>query len=203
MTKRIKAVAYARVSTILGQDPELQLIHIRQYAEARGYELIKEYVDEGISGTIERRPGLDQLTADARRGKFSVVITAALDRVSRSTKHFLNLFDEFQHYGVAIVSLRENLDFTSPTGKLVATILASVATLERQIISERIKTSLAAKKHAAKLSGSGWRCGRRPLAKVIADQVHHLHTKGLSIRAIAKQMGIGKSSVERILKGST
>src|SRR5947208_2276538 len=78
---------------------------------------------------------------------------------------------ELQHRNISIVSLRENLDFTSPTGKMVATVLASVATLERAIISERIRQSLMARKLAAERTGSGWRCGRKPIAKEIVDQV--------------------------------
>jgi DNA invertase Pin-like site-specific DNA recombinase len=198
---RIKAVAYARVSRLLGQDPKLQLIGIRQYAEARGYDLICEYLDEGISGSTERRPSLDRLVADARHRKFDVIVTAALDRLSRSTKHFLNLFDELQHCGVAIVSLRENLDFTSPMGKMVATVLASVATLERQIISERIKTSLAAKKIEAKASGSGWRCGRPcKVNPELIDAVQKLRASGTRIRQTAKALGVSKSTVLRICR---
>lgn len=201
MSNRIKAVAYARVSTLLGQDPSLQLIGIRQYAQARGYQLVREYVDEGISGNTERRPGLDRLVADARLRKFDVIVTAALDRLSRSTKHFLNLFDELQHYGVAIVSLRENLDFTSPRGKMVATVLASVATLERQVIAERIKTALAAKKLEAKNTGNGWRCGRpSKLNPELIDAVKRLRASGSSIRQTAKALSISKSTVLRICR---
>ncbi|MGE3684296.1 MAG: recombinase family protein [Bdellovibrionales bacterium] len=201
MGSKIKAVAYARVSRLLGQDPKLQLIGVRQFAEARGYDLVTEYVDEGISGSTERRPGLDRLIADARQRKFDVIVTAALDRLSRSTKHFLNLFDELHHYGVSVVSLRENLDFTSPTGKMVATVLASVATLERQIISERIRTSLAAKKQNAKETGNGWRCGRpSKLSPELMDAVQKLRASGSSIRATAKALAISKSTVLRVCR---
>jgi DNA invertase Pin-like site-specific DNA recombinase len=192
------------VSRLLGQDPKLQLINIREFAAARGYDLIAEYVDEGISGTTERRHGLDQLLADARRGKFQVVITVALDRISRSTKHFLTLFEELQHYGgIAIISLRENLDFSSPTGKMVATILSSIAALERQMIAERIRTSLAAKKLAAEQTGSGWRCGRPTVVTPeLIERVMDLHGRGLSIRRIeaAIQKQAGRSTIERIIR---
>lgn len=196
----VKVVAYARCSTLLNQTPESQLVHIREFCKSRGYDLIEEYVDVGISGAQERRPALDRLMADGKRAQYSIVICAALDRVSRSTKHFLNLFEELRHYKISIISLRENLDFTSPTGIMVASVLASVATLERSIISERIKQSLAARKLAAQKTGSSWRCGRKPLSKDITQKVRDLRVQQKSIREISRLLGIGKTSVERILK---
>lgn len=194
-------MAYARVSRLLGQDAQLQITNIKEFAAARGYDLVNMYIDEGISGTVEKRKGLDQLMADASKGKFQVVIVSALDRISRSTKHFLNLFDELQHFNVSIISLRENLDFSSPTGKMVATVLSSVASLERQIIAERIKTSLAAKKIAAKQSGSNWRSGRpTKVTQEIIEQVLKLNAAGFSVRQIAQQLGVSKSSILRVLQ---
>lgn len=200
----VKAVAYARVSRLLAQDASLQITNIKEFAAARGYELINEYIDEGISGAVERRRGLDQLMADASKGKFQVVIVSALDRISRSTKHFLNLFDELQHFNVAIISLRENLDFSSPTGKMVATVLSSVASLERMIIAERIKTSLAAKKLTAKQTGSNWRSGRpTKVTSEVIDAILKLNAAGLSVRQIAGQLNISKSSVLRVVQNHT
>ena len=199
-TKPLRAVAYARVSTLLGQDPQLQLIHIREYCANKGYHLVQEYVDLGISGTTERRPALSQMMNDAQRGKIDVVICAGLDRISRSTKHFLTLFEDLRHNKVTLVSLRENLDFSSPVGAMVATLLSSVAQLERSLIAERIKVALAAKKIAAQQTGNGWRCGRKPLPDEIVNQVMEMRQSGLSIRQIAERLQIGKTSVDRILK---
>ena len=199
--QRVKAVAYARVSRLLGQEAQLQITNIKEFAAARGYELIGEYIDEGISGTVEKRRGLDQLMADASKGKFQVVIVSALDRISRSTKHFLNLFEELKHYRVSLISIRENLDFSSPAGSMVATVLSSVACLERQIIAERIKTSLATKKLTAKQTGSNWRSGRpTKVTQEIIDAVLKLNATGLSVRQIAGQLNISKSSVLRVLQ---
>lgn len=174
---------------------------IREYCKARGYELVEEYVDVGISGAQERRPALDKLMADVRRARYSLVITAALDRISRSTKHFLNLFEELRYYKVSIVSLRENLDFTSPTGIMVASVLASVATLERSIISERIKQALAARKITAKQTGSAWRCGRPTrVTPEIEAKILQLRADGLSLREIARKLAISKSAVLRVVQ---
>lgn len=197
-----KAVAYARVSTLLGQDVENQLHGIRQLAMQRGYELVGEYQDEGISGKAERRPGLDQLLTDARRGKFSVVIVHSIDRLGRSTKHLLNLIDELRHYKVALISIRESLDFTTPTGQMALTMLSAVAQLESQLISERIRTSMAVKKSISLKTMNGWRCGRPPLQLEIEQEVIRLNKEGHSTRAIAKMLGsISKSSVSRVLSG--
>lgn len=195
-----RVVAYARCSRLLNQTPESQLINIREYCKVKGLTLIKEYVDHGISGATEKRPALDELMKSVSCGEVDIVIVAALDRVSRSTKHFLNLFEDLRSKNVSLVSLRENLDFTSPTGVMVASVLASVATLERSIISERIKSSLAARKLAAEKTGSGWRCGRKPLPVKITEQVLQLRSEGKSIREIGKILEIGKTSVERILR---
>lgn len=201
MKNEIKAVAYARVSTLLGQDVEHQLHGIRQLALQRGFILINEYIDEGISGTSERRPSLDKLIKDARRGLFSIVLVHSIDRLGRSTKHLLNLMDEFRHYNVSMISIRESLDFSTPTGQMALTMLSAVAQLEAQLTSERIKTALAVKKVLAEKSQNGWRCGRPPLDKIIEQDVLRLKAQGHSIRQISKILGnVSKSSVSRILK---
>lgn len=197
----MRAAAYARVSTLLNQDPELQLSHLRNFSEARGFHLVKEFIDQGISGAKERRPALDSMIQDARHGKFKIIVVAGIDRLARDTRHLLNLIAELNHYGVSIISLRENIDFSTPLGQATLTILGAVAQLERELIRERIKNALAAKKLAAKQSGSGWRCGRPALDKSVVLQVQDLRKHGKSIRAIAKELGIGKTSAERILRG--
>lgn len=196
-----KAAAYARVSTLLGQDVENQLVGIRELCVNRKFELIGEYVDEGISGKSERRPSLDRLIKDARQGKYKILVIYSIDRLGRSTKHLLNLIDELKHYGVSIISIRENLDFSTPTGQMALTMISAVAQLEAELISERIRTSLAVKKALAAKSNSGWRCGRPPINEETKRRVFELRDKGLSIRKIASTIGnLSKTSVEKILK---
>lgn len=198
---QIKTVAYARISSLLGQNVEHQLHGIRQLALQRGYALVEEYIDEGISGTSEKRPSLDRLIKDARRGLFSIVIIHSVDRLGRSAKHLLNLMEEFRHLKISIISIRESLDFTTPTGKMTLTVLAAVAELEAKLISERIKTALAVKKILAQKTNNGWRCGRPPLEKNLGVKVIQLRNEGKSIREISKLLGnISKSSVSRIIK---
>jgi DNA invertase Pin-like site-specific DNA recombinase len=203
MNKQTRAAAYARISTLLGQDVENQLHGIRELANHRGYSLLPPYSDEGISGKKEKRPGLQRLIADARRGLFSILIVHSIDRLGRSTKHLLNLIDELKHYNVTLISIREGLDFTTPTGQMALTMLSAVAQLEAQLISERIKTSMAVKKAVAESTQNGWKCGRPPLHSSIEREVHKLRAEGASIREISKRLGnVSKSSVSRILATS-
>ncbi len=199
---KIPAVAYARVSTLLGQDPENQLVGIREFAIARNFDLKKEHIDF-ISGAKEKRPGLDQLIIDARNGKYKVIIIWGIDRLGRSTKHLLNLLEELKHYGVSLISLRENLDFTTPYGQLALTMLSAVGQLEKELISERIKTALAVKKQTAIKNGTDWKCGRptkinSSLEKTVLD----LRRQGISIRKIEETVGnkISRSTINRIIK---
>ena len=195
--KGVRAIAYARTSKVLNQDPQLQIQAIRQYAEQRGYQIVAEYVDQ-VSGDRERRKGLDQLILDCKLGRTDLVICTALDRIFRSTKHMLAVVDELNHCSVRLQSLRENLQFDTPAGAMALTCLAAVATLEKSIIGDRIRVAMAMKRASA--ATTGWTCGRKPLPKEIADKVLELRQSGLSIRSISRQVGISKSSVERILK---
>lgn len=198
--KAQKIALYARVSTLLNQDPENQLIHLRRFAENRGFTVAGEFVDKGISGTKERRPALDEMLKRARLGEFQLIGVAALDRLGRNTKHLLIMIDELRHFNVAIVSLTEGIEFDSPIGRATLTIISAISQLERNLISERIKNALAAKKMAAQQTGSDWRCGRESvITPDLISKVQELRRQGISIRKIAKKLGVGKSTVQRIL----
>src|SRR5665811_1033922 len=142
-----RAVLYMRVST-LDQHPETQLHDLRQMAAQRGLEIVQEYTDR-ISGAKARRPGLDQMMADARRGKFDVVLVWASDRIARSVKHFLDVLDELNRIGVDYVSFRENIDTAGPLGRAIIVIVSAVAELERSLIVERVRAGM----RRAKLEG--------------------------------------------------
>ena len=196
-------IAYARCSTLLFQDPENQLVHIRKYADASGFELVGEYIDHGISGTKERRPELDRLIADAKSGKIkdAILIVAAIDRIGRSTLHLLSLLEELKGYGIRLISLRENLNFTGPTGEMILTVLAAISTLERANIAERIKQSLAAKKLVAEQTGNGWRCGRPiKVTSHTESEILRLRSEGLSYREIGKLLNVSKTTALRVVQ---
>lgn len=198
--KRVKTAAYARVSTLLGQNPEHQLTHIRQFAEARGFELVEEYVDR-ISGAKERRKALDALIKDARMGRFKVLIVSGIDRLARDTRHLLNLIHELDGYGVALISLRESIDFTTPMGRATLAILGAISSLERELCRERTRNALASRKLTA--AQTGWRCGRPKTPDAVVTQVLELHRRGLSHRAIERALNkqVSRATVTRILQG--
>ena len=185
---------YVRVSTT-DQSVAMQLADLRAYSTQRGFTIIREYNDTGISGTKERRPALDELMADARKRKFDVVLVWRFDRFARSTKHLVTSLEEFQHLGIAFVSFHENVDTGSPLGKAMFTIVAAIAELERNIIVERIKGGLRRAKAMGKQIG-------RPGLQMNVEHIVNLKTQGLSIRAIAKQVGASPSYVHKALQTS-
>src|SRR5215472_2202101 len=139
----MRASLYARVSTTNnGQDPEVQFRELREYCERRGWTVSGEYVDVGISGTKVKRPELDRLLADGHRRRFDAVVVWKFDRFARSVSHLLRALETFQALGIEFVSLSEQLDTSTPTGKMVFTVLGAVAELERSLIVERVKAGL-------------------------------------------------------------
>jgi DNA invertase Pin-like site-specific DNA recombinase len=186
-----RAALYARVST-MDQHLETQLLDLRVMAKQRGYEVAREYTDQ-ISGAKSKRPGLDQLLADARRHHFDVVFVAAFDRVARNVRHFLEVLDELNHLGIEFVSLRENIDTGGPLGRAMVVIVGAIAQVERQAIVERVKAGM----RRARLEGR--QIGRAPL-RVDRDAIQRDRERGLSLSQIAKAHRISKASVCRILK---
>src|ERR1035438_5335532 len=126
----MRAGLYARVSTLNGQHPEMQLAELREYASRRGWEIIREYVDEGVSGSKESRPELNRLMTDAHRRKFDIVLVWKVDRFGRSLKHLVNSLADLDSYGVTFASLKDNLDLSTPSGRLMFQILGGMAVCE-------------------------------------------------------------------------
>jgi len=186
-----KAALYLRVST-LDQHPETQMYDLRGLAAQRGFEIVHEYTDR-ISGAKARRPGLDQLLADARRGKFEIVLCWAFDRIARSTRHFLEVLDELNHINVEFVSFRENVDTSGPLGRAMVVIIGAIAELERNLIIERVRAGM----RRAKLEGR--QIGRTPLQ---VDRVALLRDResGKSIGDLVIAYQISKASVCRVIK---
>jgi DNA invertase Pin-like site-specific DNA recombinase len=185
-----RAALYLRVST-LDQHPETQLLDLRQMAAQRGLEIVTEYTDR-ISGAKARRPGLDQMMADARRGKFDVILVWASDRIARSVKHFLEVLDELNRIGVEYVSFRENIDTAGPLGRAIVVIVSAVAELERSLIVERVRAGM----RRAKLEGR--HIGRRPL-DLDREAILRDHRLGQSLGKIAREQGISKATVHRVV----
>ena len=190
MAKR--AALYLRVST-LDQHPETQANELRQFALQRGYEIVEEYLDHGVSGTKVRRPALDRLLKDAHRGRFSAVLVWSCDRMARSTRHFLEVLDELNRVGVQFTSLREAIDTDGPLGRAVVVIISAIAELERSLIVERVRAGM----RRARLEGR--RIGRAPLdvdrAAIVRDRVG-----GMSLTQTAKKHGLSRASVVRLVR---
>ena len=191
MGKRV--ALYMRVST-MDQHPETQLLDLRGMAKQRGLEVVSEYTDR-ISGAKARRPGLDQLMADARRRRFDILMVVAFDRLARSTRHFLELIDELNHLGIEFVSFRENIDTGGPLGRAIITIVGAIAELERSLIIERVKAGM----RRAKLEGI--RLGRRPL-QIDRGQVVLDRLSGMSLTQVAKKYRMSRSLVCRLVNDS-
>jgi DNA invertase Pin-like site-specific DNA recombinase len=180
-----------RVSTV-DQHPETQLLDLRQMAAQRGYEIVHEYTDR-ISGVKAKRPGLDAMMSDARRGRFDVVLVWACDRIARSTRHFLDVLDDLNRIGVEFVSFREQIDTGGPLGRAIVVIIGAIAELERNLIIERVRAGM----RRARLEGQ--HIGRNPLvldhAAIVRDRQH-----GQSLRQVAKGHSISTATVQRVLR---
>ena len=187
-----RAALYARVSTV-DQTTTNQLLDLRQMAQQRGLEIVEEYVDQGVSGTRARRPGLDQMMADAHRGRFDVLLVWAADRLARSVKHFIDTLEELQHLNIAFISYREQIDTSGPLGKAVMVIVSAIAELERSLIVERVKMGL----RRARLEGK--HIGRAPL-QVDRTALLRDRERGISLTQLAKAYGISRASVCRVLR---
>ena len=192
----MKTALYARVSTAdKNQDPEMQLRELREYCAQRGWEAAGEYVDVGVSGSKDNRPELNRLMEDAKNGKFDGVLVWRFDRFARSSSHLLRALETFQKLGVEFVSLNEAIDTSTPTGKMVFTILGAVAELERELIRERVRAGLRNAK------AKGRQIGRKPVSvDVIALQA--LRSEGLTIREVAVAMNLSVGLVHKTLQNA-
>jgi DNA invertase Pin-like site-specific DNA recombinase len=196
-TPVIKRIAlYARVSTLNGQNPEMQLAELREYAQRRGWEVYSEYVDLGVSGSKDSRPELNRMLADAHARKFDGIAVWKLDRLGRSLKHLVTTIADLEHYGVLFVSLRDNLDLSTPSGRLMMHLLAAMAEFERSLIQERVVAGIAAARKR------GVRMGR-PKRWVSADKIRAMREAGTPWRAIARKMDCGVGTAMKALKSDT
>jgi len=199
LQQSFRVATYARVSTANnGQDPSLQTRELKEYCERRGWQLAGEYVDVGISGAKEKRPELDRLMADAYKRRFDVVIVWKFDRFARSVSHLLRALETFKALGLEFVSFSEQLDTSTPAGKLVFTVLGAVAELERSLIIERVRAGMRNAK------AKGKRIGRPPKTHLDQDarrsiwEAHKLG--GLSLRQLATQFSTSLGTVQRCLR---
>jgi DNA invertase Pin-like site-specific DNA recombinase len=185
----MRAAIYARVSTSNhGQDPDLQTREIREYCERRGWQIAGEYTDIGISGSKDSRPELNRLMADAKQRRFDAVCVWKLDRFGRSLRHLVNALADFESLGVSFISLKDNLDLSTPSGRLMFQIIGAMAEFERALIQERVRAGLRNARAKGKRLG-------RPRVVVDAAQVARLRAQGHSWPQIARELGLSVGTV--------
>jgi len=188
----MRAALYARVSTMNGQHPEMQLAELREYASRRDWDVTSEYVDEGVSGSKESRPELNRLMGDAHRRRFDIVLVWKIDRFGRSLKHLVNALADLDSYGVAFASVKDNLDLSTPSGRLMFQIIGAMAEFERALIQERVKSGLDNARRNGRQLG-------RPRRVVDNRLVARMKADGHSLRSIAQKVGLGYGTVRQRL----
>jgi DNA invertase Pin-like site-specific DNA recombinase len=192
--RTVRAALYARCSTHdKGQDPQLQLAPLREYCERRDFIITGEYVDNGISGTKDRRPQLDRLLNAARKRQVDLILVWKLDRFGRSLKQLVMALDELSTLGIGFISYQDNLDLTTPQGRLMFHIIGAMAEFEQALIRERVKAGIENARRKGK------KLGRRPLPKVKHDNIHKLRLQGLSLREIANKLEVSVGAVHGVI----
>ena len=196
--ENIRVAIYARVSTTNhGQDVGLQTRELEQFAQARGWRVVGSYVDEGISGSKDSRPELNRLMADAHKRRFDVVCVWRFDRFARSVSHLLRALETFKALGIDFVSFSEQMDTSTPAGKMVFTVLGAVAELERSLIVERVRAGMR------NARAKGKRIGRPPRTQLSIETrtaIAGCYAKEkTSLRALAKRFGTSLATVQRCI----
>ena len=189
----MKVAIYVRVSTEQ-QNVETQLDFLRSLCKRHEYEIYKEYIDKGFSGSKTSRPAFDEMLKEMRKYKFHAVLVYKLDRIGRSLPHLINLFEEFSKKGVHFISATQNINTTSPEGKMFMRMLMVLAEYERELTVDRVKAGMARAKKQGKLIG-------RPKTGINGSEVFRLRNEGKSIRKIADILKCNYGNVYRIIKG--
>jgi DNA invertase Pin-like site-specific DNA recombinase len=185
MGKQLRVAVYVRVSTD-GQSTDGQETELKEYAKHRGWDVARIYRDK-MSGAKTSRPALDELMVDAKRRKTDIVLVWRFDRFARSVSHLLQALETFRAVGIEFVSISEQVDTSTPTGKMVFTVLGAVAELERSLIAERVRMGI---QNARK---KGKRLGRPPIHELTAEELGKVKadraTGKFSLRALAAKYG--------------
>ncbi len=168
----------------------MQLRELREYCERRKLQIVDEYVDKGISGSREQRPALDRLRAACRKRLVDGVVVYRYDRFARSLRQLVNALEEFRVLGIDFISLHEGVDTSTPNGRLIFGIFATIAEFERELIRDRVRSGLASARAKGKHLG-------RPRIFADTTRIASLRAQGHSWTAIAAELGIGDGTVRR------
>jgi DNA invertase Pin-like site-specific DNA recombinase len=189
----MRVAIYARVSSLNGQNPETQLIELREYASRRAWEVTGEYVDSGVSGSKDSRPSLNRLMAHAQQRRFDAILVWKLDRFGRSLRHLVTTLAELEALGVTFVSLKDSWDLSTPSGRLMFQIIGAMAEFERELIRERIRAGMRRRRL------EGLPMGRAPLA-IDREGLVRDRRAGMSLTKVAKKYGCSRASVVRLAR---
>ncbi len=184
-----RTAIYARVST-QDQNPQMQIRELRSYAKARGFKIVHEFVDRE-SGIKEDRAELGKLWQAVRARDVDIVLVWKFDRFARSTKQLVEALDEFKHLGVDFISQTEQIDTSSPTGKVLFTMVSAFAEFERELMSERVRAGIA------RARAQGKPHGRAPFSEDKKKKIQKLRRDGLSFRQIVAKTGVPYTTVRR------
>src|SRR6267378_2677454 len=193
MGGNMRVAVYGRVSTA-EQNAAMQIEELRAYCARRQWDIVEEFIDAGVSGSKESRPALNRLLADAKRRRFDTVLVYRYDRFARSLRQLVNALAEFDALGIHFVSLHEGVDTSTPNGRLVFGIFASIAEFERELIRGRVRSGLAAARARGKTLG-------RPRVAVDAARIARLRTQGLSWPQIARELGVSVGTAYQAAQG--
>src|SRR3984957_16995853 len=185
----MRTAIYGRVSTS-AQDTNLQMREVRQFVQRRGWKVVEEYTDKGISGSKEKRPALDKMMADAKRRRFDAVVVYRYDRFARSLRHLVNALEEFRALGIEFVSIHEGVDTSTPNGRLIFGIFASIAEFERELIRDRVRPGIRNARAKGKQVG-------RPRVSVNATRIGQLRASGQSWSEICLETGLSAGVAKR------
>src|SRR5215468_4441574 len=163
---------------------------LREYCRRRQWQIAEEFTDAGVSGSKESRPALNRLLYGARRRNFDAILVYRYDRFARSLRQLVNALTEFDALGIHFVSLHEGVDTSTPNGRLVFGIFASIAEFERELIRSRVRSGLAAARAKGKRLG-------RPKVAVDSARVVALRRAGCSWSEITLQTGWTKGTAQR------
>ena len=194
MTKRV--VIYARVST-LDQIVDNQLLELRDHCSKMGWEIVKEYVDEGLSGTLSRdkRPSLNAMINDGYCKKFDTVVCWDISRIGRSMKELIMFLSDMKDRGIGICSVRQSFDTSTSMGEIMFQFVSILSSWEREMIRERTLAGLERAKREGKPLGR-----RKVTDNVMTAKIIKLRTEKKSIRDIASEVGVSRGTVSNVLK---
>lgn len=188
----MRCARYLRVSKT-DQNPALQDDESKEFISRRGWKLTNTYTDHGISGSRDRRPELDKLLKDARRGKFDLIVVWKSDRLFRSLRHMVTTLDDLAAMKVGFASVTEPFDTSTPSGKLLLHLVSAMAEFERSILIERTKAGLLAARKRGVVVG-------RPRVRVDLELATNLRKKGMTYKEVAEELGIGVATLHRAMK---